>query len=430
MGLPLSRRLLQESHSLNRVSEYVFTVLDSNEHISTLLTSHLVHFIAIMLSFSYLPHLLAAIAAIAGVQAAPASTSELTVLESLPHIPQGWRQGRAVSASSRLRFRIAVKQENAFAFEQHVIAISTPDHPNYGEHMQRDEIKAMLRPSPAASQAILSWLLDEGVKPADIQDDGDWINFYVPTVEAERILDTKFYYYSNSIADIKRIRTLQYSVPRNLHRYIQMIQPTTRFGQIRPEHSTISEHFVVGPARNAVEQYKGSTLNTTFCNTTITPQCLRDLYHVGNARGSTRNGGKIGICGYLKEYAKFDDFKTFTTKYAPYAASENFTYVLINGGLSTQNDTVDDDIEANLDAQYAYPLSYPTPGYYYSTGGLGQLVPDLDQPTPANNQNEPYLDFLHYILAQPDGMLPTTLTTSYGEDEQSVPEPCKPLCSP
>ena len=112
----------------------------------------------------------------------------------------------------------------------------------------------------------------------------------------------------------------------------------------------------------------------------------------------------------------------FTQQYAPYAADANFTYVLINGGLSTQEDTVDDDVEANLDAQYAYPLAYPTPGIYYSTGGRGELVPDLDQPTQADNQNEPYLDFLHYVLSLPDEELPTTLTTSYGEDEQSVPE--------
>jgi len=29
----------------------------------------------------------------------------------------------------------------------------------------------------------------------------------------------------------------------------------------------------------------------------------------------------------------------------------NFTYVLINGGLSTQDDTVDDDVEANRTAE-------------------------------------------------------------------------------
>lgn len=96
--------------------------------------------------------------------------------------------------------------------------------------------------------------------------------------------------------------------------------------------------------------------------------------------------------------------------------------MLINGGLATQGITEFNSVEANLDVQYAYPLSYPTPGFYYSTGGRGKLIPDLDQPTAADNQNEPYLDFLHYILALPDWKLPTTLTTSYGEDEQSVPE--------
>jgi tripeptidyl-peptidase-1 len=117
------------------------------------------------------------------------------------------------------------------------------------------------------------------------------------------------------------------------------------------------------------------------------------------------------------------DFSNFTKQYTPYAAYENFTYVSINGGLELQNDTTDDSIEANLDSQYAYPLSYPTPGYYYSTRGLGELDPDLDEPVLADDQNEPYLDFLHYILTLPDDELPTTLSTSYGEDEQSIPEP-------
>ena len=74
-----------------------------------------------------------------------------------------------------------------------------------------------------------------------------------------------------------------------------------------------------------------------------------------------------------------------------------------------------------MDVQYAMSLAYLTPTTYYSTGGLGLLVPDLDQPTQANNQNEPYLDFLHYILALPTNELPKTFTTSYGEDEQRVP---------
>lgn len=72
-----------------------------------------------------------------------------------------------------------------------------------------------------------------------------------------------------------------------------------------------------------------------------------------------------------------------------------------------------------MDVQYAMSTAYLTPTTYYSTGGLGELVPDLDQPSV--NGNEPYLDFLHYVLALADKDLPLVITTSYGEDEQSVP---------
>ena len=61
---------------------------------------------------------------------------------------------------------------------------------------------------------------------------------------------------------------------------------------------------------------------------------------------------------------------------------------------------------STVDAQYAIPLAYKTKTNYYSTGGRGELVPDLDQPTQADDQNEPYLDFLHYVLALPDSELP------------------------
>jgi tripeptidyl-peptidase-1 len=252
-------------------------------------------------------------AAFVGVQAAPARAStfdELAVLEHLSKVPHGWHQEQAPPASKRLRFRIALRQQNAFAFEQHVIDISTPGHREYGQHMNHAELKRMLQPSSDASEAILGWLETQGVHSADIEDDGDWINFYVPAVEAERILDTKFYYYSNSKSEKQTIRTLHYSVPKSLHRYIHMIQPTTRFGQMKAERSTIYEHFEMGPQRGP-GGYHGGGLNATFCNTTITPQCIKALYNYDNFRASAHNGNKIGVCGYLKEIAKFKDFNQF-----------------------------------------------------------------------------------------------------------------------
>jgi tripeptidyl-peptidase-1 len=75
-------------------------------------------------------------------------------------------------------------------------------------------------------------------------------------------------------------------------------------------------------------------------------------------------------------------------------------------------------LQANLDSQYAGSLSYPTPNTYYLTGGS---PPYLKDGATTSDSNEPYLDWLHYILDQKNGTIPQTISTSYGDDEQTVP---------
>lgn len=83
-----------------------------------------------------------------------------------------------------------------------------------------------------------------------------------------------------------------------------------------------------------------------------------------------------------------------------------------------------------MDIQYTAGLVAPNIATnFYSAPGRGKLIPDLDQPSVYDNQNEPYLDFFTYLVGLADGELPQVLTTSYGEDEQSVPvEYAKKVC--
>jgi tripeptidyl-peptidase I len=44
--------------------------------------------------------------------------------------------------------------------------------------------------------------------------------------------------------------------------------------------------------------------------------------------------------------------------------------------------------------------------------------------------NEPYLELITYLISLPDKEIPHTLTISYGEDEQSLPqEYAKKVCN-
>ena len=243
---------------------------------------------ASMLYFTYVVFLLWAITAIIPSRATSFFTPNLTVLESLPEVPKEWQQGAAVPASKRLKFRIALRQENAFAFEQQVIAMSTPDHPSYGRHMKQHEVRRMLQPSLEASGAVLQWLTGEGVPATNIRDDGDWIKFQVSAGEAERILATRFHYYSNYAEKVEIIRTLRYSIPQNLHKYVQLIQPTTRFAQTQAQYSAIFDHFAIASVKDGYNQSMG--LDEASCNNTITPQCLKDLYNFGDYQGKALEG--------------------------------------------------------------------------------------------------------------------------------------------
>ena len=203
-----------------------------------------------------------------------------------------------------------------------------------------------------------------------------------------------------------------------------MIQPTTRFGQMRSQGSQVLDVHRIGKTQAK------ALLNGTDCNTSITPQCLKDLYNVQDFQlKDNETSGFAAFNNFLEEYPRYSDLAAFEKTYTPYATGQNFTWTSIAGGRLDQN-AASDSVEANLDVQYLMAVGYPVPIHAYSTAGRGPLKPDLDQPDGSDSSNEPYLDFLTYILGQPDGELPHTLTSSYGEDEQSVPlEYRKTVCN-
>ncbi|KAK4107775.1 subtilisin-like protein [Canariomyces notabilis] len=344
-----------------------------------------------------------------------------TVVESIASLPLGWKKVRDADPSTQLKLRIALEQPNTAVFEQKLYDVSNPEHPLYGRHLEREELAQLLAPRDESTSAVLNWLREAGVPGSKVENDGDWINFQVSVSKAEEMLGAKFGVYRYLDSGVDQVRALAYSVPEEVKEHITFIAPIIRFGQPKAQRSQVFEVVDAQNAALTAAKIPPQTLNVTACNATITPECLRALYRVGSYQADPSKRSLFGVAGYLEEYAKYDQLELFESVYAPYASGANFSVVQINGGGNNQTDTVDDDVEANLDIQYAVSMSYKTPIVYYSTGGRGPLVPDLDQPIANESSNEPYLEFLTYLLKQPNSALPQTLTTSYGEDEQSVP---------
>ncbi|CRG87077.1 tripeptidyl-peptidase I [Talaromyces islandicus] len=351
-----------------------------------------------------------------------ASSAAGEVVEKLRMTPNGWRYTSNAASAQKIRLQIALQQNDPAGFEQTVLEMSTPGSAKYGQHFQSHEaMKEMLLPSDKAVDSVVSWLQSAGV--TDIVQDADWIDFTTTVGVANELLDTQFQWYTSEERRVRTLRTLQYSVPDDVAEHIYMIQPTTRFGAITAMHSNSRSKELTGSHLAAFKAHTSSSrvgLNNK-CGTIVTPACLKKQYGIGNYTADPKSGSKVAFSSYLKEYARYADLELFEKNLAPWAAGKNFSVIEFHGGKNDQNDDTDDSGEANLDLQYIMGLAAPLPVTEFSTGGLGELVPDINEPDQSQNQNEPYLDFLKGVLKLSQDELPQVISTSYGEDEQTIP---------
>ncbi|EJD43708.1 subtilisin-like protein [Auricularia subglabra TFB-10046 SS5] len=338
-------------------------------------------------------------------------------------VPAGW----TLAAQSvppmehKIDLRIGLKQHNLDTLIDTLYDVSNPLSPAYGKHLSKEQVEALVAPHPTTVSIVEDWLATHGIAPSSCSRSpaGDWLYVTVPVSQAERMLDTKYNVFHNGASGNRIVRALSYSLPRLLHDHIDVVQPTTMFGRLHEMRATSfiqSEGFQAAtPDAEPERPIRPGQLATlpASCNRTITPTCLRILYATDGYVPAATNVNKLGVAGYLGEFANDADLQTFFRTFRPDAVGGTFTHVQLNGGGNNQNDP---GVEANLDIQYTEGISFPTPNVYFSTAGSPPFTPDSATTT---NTNEPYLDWLNFILNQTS--IPQTFTTSYGDDEQTVP---------
>ncbi|KAG6841850.1 hypothetical protein C0991_006257 [Blastosporella zonata] len=314
--------------------------------------------------------------------------------------PRGWSKYSIPDAHHNIDLRIGLPQPDFDILETHLYEVSDPDHPRYGAHLSKEEVDELVAPHPNSVNAVDNWLRSHGIQDSDVvrSSAGDWLTLTLPVHLVEKMLDTTYHVWKHENGD-SVVRTTTYSLPEHLHDHIDVIQPTTMFGQLRGMRSTIvwSEEAEASPlAKDLAPIYNAATGVTVdaSCNTSITVKCLQQLY---NAVGLTTHavGNSIGITGYLEEFANLQDLQSFYAEQVPAAVNSSFTVVPIKGGLNNQT-LSEAGAEANLDVQFAFGLSHPIPVIL------------------------PYQDWLDFILAHPNP--PLIVSTSYGDHEQTVPK--------
>jgi tripeptidyl-peptidase-1 len=163
------------------------------------------------------------------------------------------------------------------------------------------------------------------------------------------------------------------------------------------------------------------------CNASmITPDCLSTLYGTKGYTPKVPTKSKIGYCNYLEETTISTDLAKFLDTYRPQAKDAKVDIRLVNNGenqqvLDSAKLNASADVEGNLDGQTIMGMVWPIPVVAYNTGGRPMVTTPYTPLAGKAITNEPYLDWLDYMQGLSDSEIPPTISTSYGEDEQSVP---------
>ncbi|KAG5983941.1 hypothetical protein E4U55_006648 [Claviceps digitariae] len=355
------------------------------------------------------------------------TSSPRVVVERLIDVPRGWTVLGPAPGDHTIRLSIALESSAGHdqlqrQLERELHQISDPDHRRYGQHLSRDEARALLRPRPEAVESVQRWLSSAAVPEDQVRHRGHVLEATVRVRDAEALLETKYSIFARHGGGRAIVGTLAYSVPAHLRLHIAAIQPTTFFDTASHRPGLDVRHDMqyadLQPQTQTAKQQQQKDKDT--CATSNTPACLRRLYGMKSHVARPDPRSLLGVVGFNK----YSQLSKYIDTYAPYAkGAANFTVALINNATNPQGPNYPSG-EANLDMQIAVAMAYQVPVRFYSTGGEDHdFDPDLDISDRQNEYIEPWLQFVSYMLDLPDQELPQVMSISYGVNEQAVPKP-------
>ncbi|KAH9015289.1 subtilisin-like protein [Lactarius hengduanensis] len=255
----------------------------------------------------------------------------------------------------------------------------------YGAHHSKEQVAELIALSLDTLELVNCWLKHHGVSPSSISrtHGGGWLMVSgVPVSRANEMLGASYQLY--------------------WHAGTNTIAPTTHFASMGTLQQTPPTRFD-GAAASLGEGASGEPKDVSRRDVRVTPMFLRVLYGTVKYEPAATDRNVLGVTGYLGH-------------------DTSFKVEQVNGGGDNPNDPGD---EANLNIRVTQGITYPVQHVFYSSAGPPPFNSDGSWST---NSNEPYLDWIIYITSK--GPIPLTITTSYGDDEQTVPKDyAKSVCT-
>lgn len=294
----------------------------------------------------------AAVYALLASLAAPALGA---VHERIAAVPNGWSLVHKAADDQAVTLSIALVRQNLDQLESKLMARAMPGQPQYGQWMDKQEIETHF--PTADSQPVVDWLKSNGI--TQIYQDGSMLNFATTVGTVSKMLQTSFSWYRNG--DSTKLRTTEYSIPDSLTNHVSLIAPTVFFGRTQVDVAPLPTI----PQSSSAQTSAGAGADA--CSPLVTPDCLKELYNLGDYQPDANSGSRIAFGSFLNQSASYADLAQYEQHFN--IPSQSFSVELINGGVNTQDPATIQDGEADLDAELIVAVSHPLPVTEYITGG-------------------------------------------------------------
>lgn len=328
--------------------------------------------------------------------------------------------------------------------------MSDPKSPEYGHHLDRRELSGLFRTPDDAAVTIENWLLAHNVTKITRSTGNDWIRAFVPVRQAEELLQCRYFEFENTKDGTILVRTTEWSVPESISQHVDVIEPTNSFfrptpssryggppppeweqnGRL-PTHAELADEDILDRGHldiPTIDELSGNPSVEDACNRlAVSPLCLRVLYGTLSYKPQSMGSNSMGVVNFLGNNNNRSDIRRFLDLYRPDAAAagaaENFDTELIAGAEDQQTPNTKQQfdhhmgLEGALDVETILGIGYPTP---LKTWNVGGQPPFHASPNKVHNANEPYMEWLNYLLEQDE--LPSVISVSYADEEQTVPE--------
>ena len=317
----------------------------------------------------------------------------MVVKHSLDSIPPKWGCQGHPPAGTTIDLRVALRPHRENALVDALYEVSDPQHPKYvlvfpfffffcvcvcarctpahdatrsltydvcdqppnlcryGAHLSKEEVSELVAPHRDTLELVGSWLESHKVpfSSASVTHGGSWLTLSgVPLANANALLGASYQLYRHAETDETILRTTRYALPAALHQHVQTVAPTTYFGSPRAlrRRSRLVQNGPTLSNGDADRQNALAAAATALdanapvpsdCSNTTTPTCLRQLYKTAKYVPRATQENKLGITGYLEEYASHSDLTKFMTLFRADAKAATFSVEKVNGGMNNES---------------------------------------------------------------------------------------------